>query len=237
MIMAKLKAKIVVLLVLTFLAYTPVTTATDEIYPKLLDMPWDHSPITVYIEEENIPPHYSPTYRAQIDASLEYWEAGGNGHLNYVPQFQEVDRTDADITIMWVENLETVAGAPEGVAGYCIYQQNGDRYTHASIILEVGNYQGYSWQQYGDTNMQEVAKHELGHALGLAHSTDKRDIMYPTYEARENLNPLLLRSTLPYLIIALVIGLAILGYLGIGWRRSRCKRKELEEEVFGEWKE
>jgi len=118
------------------------------------------------------------------------------------------------------------------VAGYCRPTIVGNKYLHAEIVLEAGNYQGFSWVQYGDANMQEVSKHEIGHALGLGHSTERGDIMYPSYEQRDNINPLLLESTFPYLIGAIIVIVTIIGYHGIGWRKMRKQRKQIEKEVF-----
>ena len=86
--------------------------------------------------------------------------------------------------------------------------------------------------QYGDANMQELAKHELGHALGLGHSSNKRDIMYPTYEQRDNLNPLLLTKTLPYIAAISIVVLAIIVYHTVSWRAMKKRRENIEEEVF-----
>lgn len=216
-------------MVLVLPAVLPVSGA---IYEKILDNPWDHSPITVYVDDENIPLHYSPTYYEQIEKALEYWENGGNGNLEYTPVFEIVDSEDADIRIMWVENLERVAGAPSGVAGYAKPSISGDRFVEVDIVLEVGNYQGRGWRQYGDATMLTIAKHELGHALGLGHSNDRGDIMYPEYELRDNVNPILLSKYGTLLHAAGFIALAIILFLGVSWQYSRKKRKKLEEKYF-----
>ncbi len=216
-------------MVLVLPSVLPVSGASSE---KILDNPWNHSPITVYVDDKNIPPHYSPTYYAQIEKALEYWEEGGNGNLEYTPVFEIVDSEDADIRIMWVENLESVAGAPSGVAGYAKPSISGDRFVGVDIVLEVGNYQGRGWRQYGDSTMLTIAKHELGHALGLGHSNDRGDIMYPEYELRDNVNPILLDKYGTLLRAAGFIALAILLFLGVSWQHSRKKRKKLEDEYF-----
>ncbi|WP_048125641.1 matrixin family metalloprotease [Methanosarcina sp. WH1] len=216
-------------MVLVLPAVLPVSGASSE---KILEKPWNHSPITVYVDDKNIPPHYSPTYYEQIEKALEYWEEGGNGNLEYSPVFEIVDSEDADIKIMWVENLENVAGAPSGVAGYAKPSVSGDRFVEVDIVLEVGNYQGRGWRQYGDATMLTIAKHELGHALGLGHSNDRGDIMYPEYELRDNVNPILLSKYGTLLRAAGFIALAILLFLGVSWQYSRKKRKKLEDKYF-----
>ena len=226
----------VVIVIITFLvliSISQVASASAE-YPKLLDVPWDHSPITVFIDDVDVPPHYSPTYRVQVESALLYWENGGNGKLDFTPDFEIVDTDDADIRIMWVENIEEAIGTKEGVAGFWSPYEVNWMYLRGDIVLEVGNYQGYAWRQYGDLNMFLVTKHELGHALGLAHSNDRKDIMYPTYEERDSVNPLLLSATRPFLLAFGVVSLAVIGFLLVSWRRYKRKREQLEIEVFGE---
>ncbi len=211
----------------------PTVSAASETNPeRILDYPWDHSPITVYIDDSNVPEHYSTTYYAQIEKAMEYWEEGGNGNLEFTPVFKLVDSKEADIRIKWVENLETVEGAPPGVAGYASPTVSDGRFVRVDIVLEVGNYQGKAWRQYGDTTMLSIAKHEFGHALGLGHSSNKRDIMYPEYEQREDINPLLLSKYGPILRMAAFAALIVLLYLGVSWHRSRKKRKKLEDKYF-----
>ncbi|MDK2892958.1 MAG: hypothetical protein PWQ49_1350 [Methanohalophilus sp.] len=222
-------SKTVILIAILIVFLQPAAAQDIEYLSK---QPWDHNPITVFIDEANVPEHYSPTYREQVEIALEYWEQGGNGKLFYTPVFQIVDDRNADIYIRWIENLEGMEGASEGVAGYAAPTFAGDRFLHVDIVLEVGNYQGYSWVQYGDANMQELAKHELGHALGLGHSSNKRDIMYPTYEQRDNLNPILLNRTWPYIAAISIVILAIIVYHAAGWALMKRRRKEIEEEVF-----
>ena len=228
----KRKAFLLAILALLFIAV--LFSPSDKVYPELNPAPWENMPISVYIDDKNIPPHYSPSYRVQVEKALEYWSSGGNGKLGYTPEFEIVEEDNADILIMWVENLQKDAGVPEGVAGFARpYEVNG-RYERVEIVLEVGNYQGYSWRQYGDANMREIAKHEIGHALGLGHSTDRNDIMFPTYDQKDDINPLLVQKTLPLIIAGILLGSALVFYHGGGWLHSRKKRERLEEDVFGE---
>lgn len=211
----------------------PTVSAESEVNPeRISDYPWNHSPITVYIDDRNLPEHYSPTYYTQVEKAMEYWEKGGNGNLGFTPVFELVDSKDADIRIKWVENLENVEGAPSGVAGYASPRVSDDRFVNVDIVLETGNYQGKAWRQYGDATMLSIAKHEFGHALGLGHSSNRRDIMYPEYEQRDNINPLLLSKYGPLLRVAAFAAFAVLLYLGLSWQHSRKKRKKLEDNYF-----
>lgn len=211
----------------------PIPSTASETSPeKLSDHPWDHSPITIYIDDKSVPADYSPTYYAQIEKALEYWEKGGNGNLKYTPVFRIVDTKEADIRIKWVENLESVEGAPSGVAGYASPTVADGRFVRVDIVLEAGNYQGKSWVQYGDATILAIAKHELGHALGLGHSNDRGDIMYPQDEQRDNINPILLSKYGSLLQAGVLIALAFLLFLGISWQRNKKKRKALEDEYL-----
>ncbi|ETA68214.1 MAG: hypothetical protein PWQ75_1392 [Methanolobus sp.] len=223
--------KILIVTVLLALAFEGMRH-TDYNEPVIASQPWDHSPITVYIDDTDLPEHYSPSYREDVLNALAYWENGGNGQLDFQPEFQVVEVDNADILIMWVDNLEKDAGSANGIAGFTRpYIANG-QYERVDIVLETGNYEGYAWRQYGDSSMEDIAAHELGHALGLGHSDDRNDIMYPKYDRSENLNPLLFNST-RYLLLALLIGAAILvSYHGTGWLRYKKQRKKLEDDVF-----
>ena len=115
----KLKLTIISILLICTLVTPAFGALGEKEYPRFFDEPWDHSPITVYIDDVNTPLHYSHTYRAAIVDATKYWENGGNGKLYYNPDFEIVDSPDADIYVMWVETMEEVTGADEGVAGYC----------------------------------------------------------------------------------------------------------------------
>jgi predicted Zn-dependent protease len=175
----------------------PTVSATSEPKcQKILDQPWSHSPITVYIDNKSVPTDYSPTYYPQIITALDYWEEGGNGKLNYTPVFKIIDsgRTDADISISWVQAPEKNDGAYNEASGNTIPIIADNRFVHVDITLGVGKYQGPIWIRNGDDVMLFIAEHELGHALGLDHSNDKQDIMYPTFLNIGNISPRLLNK-------------------------------------------
>jgi predicted Zn-dependent protease len=194
------------LLLLTVLIL-PIALVTSELnYPRVLDQPWDHSPITVYIDNKNVTPHYSPTYYTQVQKALNYWERGGNGKLKYTPVFKLVASEKADIRIRWVENLQEVSGDTIPLI------LNG-QFLRVDITLGVGNYQWIAWNSYSDAAMLALAEHELGHALGLEHSNDRRDIMYPT----------LLNEFNSFLLSIAYIAMAIVVFLSVSWLLSRKK--------------
>jgi predicted Zn-dependent protease len=206
-----------------------VSTASESDYPGILDYPWNHSPITVYIDNKTVPSHYSPTYFTQVQKALDYWEAGGNGKLKYTPVFKLVDSENADIRIRWVKDLKKEKGAPPEAAGAAIpYIVNG-RFVRVDIMLGVGYYQWMKWVPFSDTAMLAISKHELGHALGLNHSSDKQDIMYPSNEQIDNTNPLFAGKYGSILLIAAYAVLAIIVFLSVSWLLNRKKRKKIQD--------
>jgi predicted Zn-dependent protease len=197
---------------LSVLIFPIASAASEYSYPKTLDHPWDHSPITVYIDNKNLPPHYNPSYYTQIEKALQYWEEGGNGKLNYTPVFKIVDSENADIRITWVDNLEKNESAPSGVGGYTTPKIENGRFVHVDMLLGVGDYKGNNWVQYDDETMLILAKHELGHALGLEHSNDKQDIMYPDYKQQNDVSSFLADNSfllVGYGALAVIVFLAV----------------------------
>ncbi len=171
-----------------------------------------------------MPPHYNSSYYIQIEKALNYWEDGGNGKLSYTPVFKIVDSNNTDIIIRWVENLGKNESAPPKASGNAIPQIENGRFVHVDIVLGVGNYQGAKWIQYGDETMLFIAEHELGHALGLEHSNDKQDIMYPTYEQIGNISPFLLSKYGYLLPITVYAILAIIVFLGVSMATRQRKK-------------
>ncbi len=224
--------RLLFLLLLTVLILPIASAASEFNYPRILDHPWDHSPITVYIDNKSVPPHYSPAYYTQVQKALNYWAEGGNGKLEYTPVFEIVDSEKADIRIRWVENLQKDQGAPPQAAADTIPLIVNGRFVRVDIMLGVGSYQWMEWVPYSDTAMLAIAEHELGHALGLAHSNDKRDIMYPTNEQIDNTNSIFRSKYGPLLLIAAYAALAIIVFISVSWLLSRKKRKKLEDDRF-----
>ncbi|MPM64368.1 hypothetical protein SDC9_111254 [bioreactor metagenome] len=205
-----------------------VSTASESDYPRILDYPWDHSPITVYIDNKTVPSHYSPTYYIQVQKALDYWEAGGNGKLKYTPVFELVDSENADVRIRWVEDLQKEQGAPRGVAGVTVPYIASGRFIKVDITLGVGYHQWTKWIPYSDTAMLAISKHELGHALGLDHSSDKQDIMYPSNEQINDINPFFAGKYGSLLRIAVYTIFAIIVFLSVSWLLNRKKQKKIQ---------
>jgi len=202
----------------------PTASATSELnYQKILDKPWDHSPITVYIDNKSVPTDYSPTYYTQVIKALDYWEEGGNGKLNYTPVFKIIDsgRTDADISISWVQAPEKSDGAYNEASGNTIPIIADNRFVHVDITLGVGKYQGPIWIRNGDDVMLFIAEHELGHALGLDHSNDKQDIMYPTFLHIGNISPRLLNKYDNLFYVAITVFV----FLFVSWLLTGTKKR------------
>src|SRR3989338_9219034 len=168
--------KILILAAIFLILAAPAIAYT---YPKEMELPWDHSPITFSVDK-NFPPECDPSYIDDFYKSIEYWENGGNGRLSYQPKFKEVDEK-ADIPVRWVKSVQNVSEEVGGIT-YLLVVPN-KRFVNATIQLAcVGEFEtkdGGVEKDFSHREMQTTAMHELGHALGLDHTDDKNDIMAP----------------------------------------------------------
>jgi predicted Zn-dependent protease len=122
--------------------------------------------LTVAIIEGG-PNGYSSRMAAHVRDAFDAWEDAG------VPlRFTFVtDTTAADITVHWIDNFNFDRAGQTDLT----WDQMG-HVRHASIALALRTSNGI---RLPDHALLSVAIHEVGHALGLPHSADSNDVMFP----------------------------------------------------------
>jgi matrixin len=124
------------------------------------------TPLRVAIVEGGAP-GYQPRMAGYVREALGRWEGAGIG-----TRFTTTDDTSgAEIQVRWIDHFDFDRAGQTDLT----WDQAG-RVRKALILLALRTNTGVTLP---DAALLTVAVHEVGHALGLPHSPDSGDVMFP----------------------------------------------------------
>ena len=133
---------------------------------------WEESrfPLNIYVKDSNSR-YYKSSYKDYVKYALDVWRKADD-RIQY--KFVK-SSDDADITLVFVENLgDRYEENYLGLTDYETFKDNEIDYSKIQISLIKNNDEKISAGEIKATII-----HELGHAFGLGHSDNKKDLMYP----------------------------------------------------------
>lgn len=138
--------------------------------PQTLNLRWNHFPLTVYVDTDSV--RQDTEYVDAFRGALELWQASTNNTVS----FFVTSSPAADVTVEWVSSLKEKAMDTLGNTDIKFINISGTGLIQSAdiqLLTKSGP------KQLSTIDMTNLAIHEMGHALGLNHSDDENDIMYP----------------------------------------------------------
>lgn len=130
----------------------------------------DQMPLRVYIGHGG--PGYRSSFPGLFIAAMNEWCQASNGRIRWT----QVSSPDAaSIYVNWSANATSSPGEAGNTRIDHGYSADGQRCISFAEIAIVPTNGGTS---YSDAEMHKVCLHEIGHALGLRHSSSAGDIMF-----------------------------------------------------------
>jgi hypothetical protein len=133
---------------------------------------WEESnfPLNIYVKESSSR-YYKSVYKDYVKYAMDVWRKADD-RIQY--KFTN-SLNDADIALIFVENLGDEY--EEDYLGLTEYETNIEKQIEFSKIqislIKNGN------EKISAGELKATIVHEFGHALGLGHSENKKDLMYP----------------------------------------------------------